>query len=387
MNLKAVQETLREQGLDGWLFYDHHRRDPLAYRVLQLPLDLQPTRRWYYYIPAVGEPLALVHQIEPKTLDSLPGKIFSYSRWTEQIERLKDLIGEAKLIAMQYSPNCANPYVSMVDAGTIELVRSFGIDIVSSADLMQLFEARWTQSQLDSHLAAGRIMDRLRAEAFAFACQRLDSGVTEWDVLSFLRERFTQEGLITDHGPIVAANANASNPHYEPTSALYTPIHPGDLLLIDMWAKLDAPYSVYYDITWTGVCGEIPAEVQKVFDVVTGARNLAIKYVVDSVANGQPIHGYEIDDICRQAIHVAGYGEYFIHRTGHSIGMDVHGAGANLDNFETHDERRIIPWTCFSIEPGIYLPHFGIRSEVNVFVGETEAYVTGEIQRQLVSLG
>ena len=388
MNVEAIQKALVAEDLDGWLFFDHHRRDPLAYRILQLGDELQPTRRWYYFIPRVGEPRALCHRIESHHLDALPGTKRYYSRWSEQQAELRLLLRSARAIAMQYSPECAVPYVAMVDAGTVELIRSLGIEIRSSANLVQLFEARWTEQQLATHFEAGRRVDRIRADAFDLIRERVRNGaeVNEWQVRSFILDLFRKQGLQTDHGPIVAVNANASDPHYEPTADRYMPIGPNDLVLIDMWAKLEDHGSVYYDITWTGFCGEPNAEVKQVFAVVSKARNSAIEFVQHSIKAKKEICGFEVDDVARGYIEREGFGEKFIHRTGHSIGTDVHGAGANMDNFETHDERRIIPWTCFSIEPGVYLPDFGIRSEVNVFVGEDGARVTGEIQTELLIL-
>jgi Xaa-Pro aminopeptidase len=385
MNLAEIQGSLQSEGFDGWLFFDHHRRDPLAYRILGLEAELQPTRRWYYFVPAHGEPRALVHRIEPHSLDGLPGDTAQYSRWAEQVDALSWLLHGARTVAMQFSPLCAVPYVSMVDGGTIDLIRSIGVEIVSSANLVQLFEARWSEQQLESHLEAGRRMDALRAQAFDLVRVQLRQGssVTEWDVHAFLRKRFSEESLVTDHGPIVAVNANASNPHYEPGSEQNAPIRRGDLLLIDMWAKLKEPDSTYYDITWTGFCGpQPPSKILDVFNIVTAARDRGIETVQNRAASG--LRGYEVDDTVRGYIEQKGFGKYFIHRTGHSIGTDVHGAGANMDNFETHDERRVVPRTCFSIEPGIYLPDFGIRSEVNVYVTEEGARVTGQIQRELV---
>jgi Xaa-Pro aminopeptidase len=277
----------------------------------------------------------------------------------------------------------------MVDAGTVELVRELGVEVRSSADLVQMFEARWSDEQLQMHFEAGRRMDRLRAEAFGFIRTRLGNGspVTEWQVHQFLRQGFEANGMVTDHGPIVAVNAHASDPHYEPSAERHSAMARGDLVLIDMWAKLDRPGAVYYDITWTGFCGEHPPEEQqRVFEIVAGARDRGVQTVKAAVSARRGLAGFEVDDAVRGHIESCGYGEYFVHRTGHSIGEDVHGAGANIDNFETHDERRVIARTCFSVEPGIYLPSFGIRSEVNVYVGEDEAIVTGEIQRELVLL-
>jgi Xaa-Pro aminopeptidase len=303
------------------------------------------------------------------------------------VEGLRKITEGVRRVAMQYSPLCAIPYVAMVDAGTVELLRSVGVDVVSSAELIQFFEARWPPEALESHLEAGRRVDKVRAGAFALIHERHGNGapVTELEVKLFVRDGFAKAGLVTDHGPIIGANANASNPHYEPTEKMNAPIRPGDFVLMDMWAKLDQPGAVYYDITWTGYCGaEPPERIRNVFDVVTGARDAAIKKVKSSIAAGYPLRGFEVDDACRGHIESNGFGEYFTHRTGHSIGQEVHGNGANMDNLETHDERRVIPWTCFSIEPGVYLPEFGVRSEVNMFIGEGEARVTGEIQRELV---
>ena len=385
MRLKEIQAALREEGLDGWLFFDHHVRDLLSYRVLGLDPAGHYTRRWYYYIPAEGEPTGLLHRVEPHSLAALPGKMRVYSRWTEHAAELQTMLNNAKRVAMQYSPNCAVPYVSMVDAGTVELIRGFGVDVVSSANLIQLFEARWTDAQLASHLEAGRRMDAHRRAAFDRIGEHLraDERITELDIQRFLRHTFAGSGLVTDHGPIVAVNANASDPHYGPTEQKHSEIRKGDVVLIDMWAKLDVPDSTYYDITWTGFCGLEPRpEIVRVFDVVRQARDSAIACAKKAVS--QALHGFDIDDAARGYIIESGFGEYFVHRTGHSIGTEVHGTGANMDNFETHDDRRIIPRTCFSVEPGIYLPEFGIRSEVNVYVSGSDAVVTGEMQRELV---
>lgn len=386
MNVSEIQEELRRQGLDGWLFFDHHLRDALAYRVLGFA-PTHVTRRWYYFIPAEGEPRGLVHRVEPKMLDALPGGKAVYSSWREQEGGIGRLLGGAKRVAMQYSPLCAIPYVAMVDAGTVELIRAAGCEVASSAELIQRFEARWTQAMLESHLDAGRRVDRVRREAFELIGERLRRGarIGEMDVRRFIRERFAGEGLVTDHGPIVAVNANAGNPHYEPSEEASSEIRRGDFVLIDMWAKLDQPGAAYYDITWTGFCGPAPREdMARVFEVVRDARDRAIARVMDAVRAGETLRGFQVDDAAREHIAAAGYGEYFTHRTGHSIGEEVHGSGANMDNLETHDERRVMPWSCFSIEPGVYLSGFGVRSEVNVFVGEGAARVTGEIQKELL---
>lgn len=387
MDIPSIQRALREEGLDGWLFFDHHRRDPLAYRVLGLETAFDPTRRWYYFIPAEGEPRKLVHRIESGVLDPLPGDKIQYAGWTAQRDGLGRILAGRRRIAMQYSAGCAVPYVSMVDAGTLELVRATGVEVASSANLIQFFEARWDQARLESHLAAGRKMDALRRAAFEFIGDRLRARehVTEWDIASFIRQGFASEGLVADHGPIVAFNEHASDPHYEPRETGSLPVKAGDVVLIDMWAKLRAPDSVYYDITWTGFCGPNPPDaLRRIFEIVRGARDAAVERVRAAVAAGETLRGFEVDDAARGYIARHGYGEQFFHRTGHSIGQEVHGVGANMDNLETHDDRCVIPWTCFSIEPGIYLPEFGVRLEVNVFVGDREARVTGEIQRDLV---
>jgi len=388
MDVEQIQSELRSQKLDGWLFFDHHQRDALAYRVLGFMPGRHVTRRWYYLIPAEGEPAGLVHNVEFEMLNPLPGVKARYSSWQEQISGVRNLLAGRRRIAMQYSPQCAIPYVSMVDGGTLELLRDMGVEVVSSADLIQHFEARWNEEALESHLEAGRRVDRVRRQAFEMIGARVHAAqaVSEYEVKQFVRREFERAGLYTGDGPIVGVNANASNPHYEPTAELNAPIRAGDFVLIDMWAKLNQPRAVYYDITWTGVCGAPTAEMQDVFAIVRGARDRAVERVKKAVAAGEEIRGFEVDDAARGYIREKGFGQYFVHRTGHSIGEDVHGSGANMDNLETHDERKVIAWTCFSIEPGVYLPIFGVRSEVNVFVGDREARVTGEIQKELVAI-
>jgi Xaa-Pro dipeptidase len=389
MHVEEIQSALREEHLDGWLFFDHHQRDPLAYRILKLNPKHVATRRWYYFIPAAGEPKGLVHAIESGVLSGLPGEVRTYASWTAQVEGLHRLLAGCRKIAMQYSPNCSIPYVSLVDGGTLELVRCAGVEVGTSANLVQLFEARWSAEQLEMHLEAGRRVDRIRAEAFQKIAAALTArqAITEWDVNRFIRGAFEESGLITDHGPIVAVNANMSNPHYEPEPEGSREIHNGDAVLIDMWAKLDQPAAVFYDITWTGYCGAVPpSSLQNVFDVVREARDRAVQRVQAAIPRGEIIHGFDVDDAARGYIKDQGFGDFFVHRTGHSIGEEVHGTGANMDNLETHDERRIIPGTCFSVEPGVYLDEFGIRSEVNVYVGAASARVTGEVQQKLVTI-
>lgn len=384
MRIEAIQQALREEGLDGWLFFDHHRRDPLAYRVLQFEPAQMVTRRWYYLIPAQGEPRGMAHKIEADTLNSLPGRKRLYAGWQEQRTALADLLTGCKTVAMQYSPQCAVPYVANVDAGTVELVRACGVEVKTSADLIQYFEARWDAAAYESHIAAGKLVDAIRRAAFQRAAP---GGTTEFDLQQFIMDQFAASGLTTDHGPIVAVNGNASNPHYAPSREANAPIRKGDLLLIDLWAKFDRPGAVYYDITWTGYLGAAaPEKMRNVFAVVAGGRDAAVSLVKHAAASGRALAGFEVDDAARGFIAQARYGEFFFHRTGHSIGEEVHGNGANMDNFETHDERKVIPRTCFSVEPGVYLPEFGIRSEVNVYRGETSVQVTGEIQTRLLEV-
>jgi Xaa-Pro aminopeptidase len=389
MDLREIQEQLRAQQLDGWLFFDHHQRDPIAYRVLSLSAKLHVTRRWYYWIPAQGQPVKLVHRIEAAMLDSLPGERKVYSGWREQRQLLECVLRSAGRVAMQFSPDCMIPYVSLVDGGTVDLVRGLGKEVVTSGPLVQYFEARWMAEQLESHYFAGRLMDLIRCEAFEEISSRIraNGSVQEIEIAEFVRARFAEQDLVTDSGPIVAVNANASNPHYAPTRESSLPIRPGDLVLIDMWAKLDRPGAVYYDITWTGYCGEQPpSEMQNVFEVVRDARDTAVDFVRTAIAEKRRICGWEVDDAARGYIQQKGFGEYFPHRTGHSIGEEVHGNGANLDNLETHDDRPIIPRTCFSVEPGVYLGKFGVRSEINCYVSEKDAGPTGEVQQRLVRI-
>jgi Xaa-Pro aminopeptidase len=388
-HIASIQQALRLENLDGWLFFDHHLRDPLAYRVLRFSPAQSVSRRWYYFVPAQGDPVALVHKIEPRVLDPLPGEKRPYAGWLQQRDALAALLSGVKTIAMQYSPLCAVPYVSNVDAGTIELIRATGVEVRSAANLIQLFEARWSQEQYDSHKAAQRKVDAIRAAAFQKVSDALaaHSPISELDIQHFILNAFQTEGLFTDHGPIVAVNSNASNPHYNPTPESHSPILPGDLLLIDLWAKLNQPSAVYYDITWTAFCGpQPPDEMLNVFAAVSGARDAAVACVQSAAARGRELHGFEVDDACRNFLRARSLADHFFHRTGHSIGEDVHGNGANMDNYETHDDRLVIPRTCFSVEPGVYLPAFGIRSEVNVYRSEAAAEVTGEIQSALLRL-
>ncbi len=390
--IARIQAALREAGVEGWLFYDFRRSDPLAYRILQLDESRLGTRRWFYFIPAEGEPVKIVHAIEPDQLEPLPGMKLTYLPWSQLHEHLRRTLQGHRRIAMQYSPDNEIPYVSRVDAGTIELVRRFGVEVVSSADLVQQFEAVWSEDQLQTHLRAEPKMRRIVDETFAEIARCVISGrpTDEYRIQQFILECFEREGLWADHPPIVAADAHSANPHYTPAPESAWPIREGTFVLIDLWAKLrDVPHAVYVDITWTGFVGEsVPERYARVFRIVREARDRALAFVREAVRARRPIRGWEVDEVARDVIRRAGLGDFFIHRTGHSIGEDVHGAGANMDNLETRDERRILPRTCFSIEPGVYFEgEFGVRSEVDVYVGEEDILVTARpIQTEVVPI-
>jgi Xaa-Pro dipeptidase len=360
----------------------------VAQGILQLPPGMR-TRRWYYFVPAKGTPRKLVHKIETESLAALPGETLFYAGQDELRKNLDKLLGRAKNIAMQYSPKNAIPYVAMVDAGTIELVRSAGAKVVSSADLVQKYEACWSAAQMESHLAAGAVIDRVVREAFQLAAKnvREKKAFTEYDLKLWFLKEFEAAGIVADNGPDIAVGPHASDPHYGPTPESASPIREGDLLLLDVWGKTKAAGSVYYDITWVGYLGaKVPEKMAKVFGIVREARDKAIELIQSSVAARKPLQGWQVDKAARKVIEKAGYGKYFFHRTGHNIGQSVHGNGVNMDGLETHDVRHLIPKTCNSIEPGIYLPEFGIRSEVNMYIGEKEAHVTGAIQKEILAL-
>ena len=393
MNLEAIQAAIRDAGFDGWLFYDHHHRDPLAAQILGLDPKAHITRRWYYYIPAEGEPRKLVHRIEQGRLDTLPGAKGQYSSWQELASGIEAMLFDARRIAMQYSPNNAIMYISMVDAGTIEFLRSLGKQIVSSADLVSQFEAVLNQEQIASHGVAQGAIDGILAEAWRELGRRLrphrggKGTLTEFELVEWLSEAMRRENLVWENGPNVSANANSSDSHYAPTADKAASIHEGDFILIDIWGRLDQPGSIYYDITWTGVVGREPSDYEQVvFETVRNARDAAIAKVEQAFAAGRPIYGYEGDDAARAVIQAAGFAKYFTHRTGHNIAHEIHGPGAHLDNLETHDERLILPNTCFSVEPGVYLPEFGIRSEIDMLTAPGKAWVTGRMQTELVRI-
>jgi len=386
MDLSAIQSALRERNLDGWLFYDHHHRDPIAYRVLGLSEKLMVTRRWFYLIPANGEPQKLVHKIESGHLDSLPGTKRTYAARQELFDGLKQMLSAHRDLAMQYSPNNAVFTISLVDAGTVELIRGLGKNVVSSGDLIAQFEATWTEDQIKTHFAARDSIDAITTAAFQEIGRRVRSGGTnEFEIQKWILEAFQRENLIADDPPVVAVNANCSNPHYSPSEASAAPIREGDFVLLDIWGKKDIPRSVYYDITWTGFVGKAPSDrMHEVFRTVRDARDLGAKFVTDAIVAGEKIAGWQVDRAVRSHIKKAGLADYFVHRTGHAIGTDVHANGANMDDLEIHDERQILPNSCFSIEPGVYLPEFGVRSEINMLVRSNTAEVTGRMQSEIV---
>jgi Xaa-Pro aminopeptidase len=391
MDLAGIQKALAEHQIDGWLFYDFRGSNPIARAVIGFDESQIATRRWFFLVPRVGEPTAILHVIEPNALRGAPGVKVLYRSWKELESTLRTHLQGMARVAMEYSPGAAIPYVGRVDAGTVEMVRASGPEVVSSADLVQQFEARWDAEQKALHDRAARDTLAAKDEAFALIRERLAASMTvkESEVQAFIQARFEARGLMTHHPCIVAVNDHASDPHFETCSGPGDrEIRKGDVVLIDLWAKVAAnPKAVYYDATWMGFCGgEPPERVREVWEVVKGGRDAAIDFVKAAVAEGRPVHGYEVDDVARGFIEARGYGPYFLHRTGHSIGYEVHGNGVNIDNLETRDQRRIVPGLCFSIEPGVYLPEFGVRSEIDMFVGEKAAEVTGDIQRELLLL-
>lgn len=387
-----IQRALRETpGLDGWLFYDFRGSDPLAYRVLGLDPTRHVTRRWYYWVPVQGQPVKLAHRIEPRVLDGLPGDLRLYVSWTEQQAALAELLAGVRRLAMQYSPMNAIPYVSRVDAGTVELVRSFGAEVVTSADLVQRFEAVWTGAQLASHREAAETLRRIVDEAFAHVAEERAArrALTEYGLQQFILARIRAHGLVTGSAPIAAVDAHSADPHYGPGPEGSAEVREGALVLIDLWAKRPEPGSVYADITWTGYVGRtVPSRQREVFDIVRAARDAALAFVRSRARADDLPCGWEVDRVCRRVVAEAGYGDRFVHRTGHSIGEEVHGNGANLDDLETRDGRRLLPGTCFSIEPGIYLPgDFGIRSELDVYLDGRDALVFGQpVQTEIVPI-
>jgi Xaa-Pro aminopeptidase len=392
MDLQKIQTTLQSLNLDGWLFYDFHNRDAIAGRILDIDKNKLATRRWFYYIPAKGEPKKLVHKIESAQLDHLVGEKFIYLPWQEQHNHLKNILGTAKRIAMQYSPNNAIPYVSIVDGGTVDLIRSFGIEVATSADLVSIFESYLTEEDRLSHYRAGDIMQMVKNETFKEIGKRIKAGdnPTEYEIQQFMQDLMTKNGMVFSDGPIVAINEHAADPHFEPNPSNTFKMKEGDLVLLDLWAKLNQPRGIYYDITWMGFIGkEVPKKITDILQIVFDARDAALNYVRQKMQNNEPVRGCDVDDVCRKVIIDAGYADYFTHRTGHNIGEEVHGNGTHIDNLETKDERFLVKGSCFSIEPGIYLKHekIGFRSEIDVFLDDNgNVHVAGDIQKEIIKI-
>ena len=387
LDIPAVQRSLKADGLDGWLLYDFHGSNPIAARLAGL-IGAHTTRRWYYFIPASGQPRKLVHAIEPNTLTDLPGETTRYAGRLELEKGVAALVSGTNVIAMEYSPAGAIPYVSRVDAGTIEFIRTLGVQVKSSGDLIGRFEAAWNEAAIQTHRAASEKLYRIKDQAFAYASGRLAAGepVHEFEIQQAMAAWFRAERLVTDAPPIVGAQENAGNPHYAPTAAVSRPFRANEVLLLDLWGKLDQPGAVYADITWVGFSGQPPADVEAAWSAVTAGRDAAVRLVQTRLSSGSELRGWEVDRAARDVISAAGFGPSFIHRTGHSLGEDVHGNGVHMDDYETHDDRRLLPGTGFTIEPGIYLPRFGVRSEINMVVGDRIADVTGPVQKELVQI-
>jgi Xaa-Pro aminopeptidase len=389
LDVPAVQEALRTEGLDGWLLYDFHGSNPIAARLAgTLGSGTMTTRRWFYLIPATGEPRGLVHAIERHNLDALPGPKTVYAG-REQLEAgLGQLVGGLRRVAMEYSAGCAIPYISRIDAGTMELVRRLGVDVLSSGDLVQRFEARWDDEALASHRRAARALYAIKDRAFEaiFARTRAGEAPQEYDIQQLMVGWFRDEGLTSDSAPVVAAQENAGNPHYLPTTAASRAIAPGELVLLDLWGKLPAPGAVYADITWVGFTGPRPPDdMERAFTTVCGARDRAVDLVRMAAQTGRVLHGWEVDRAAREVLQEAGYGARVLHRTGHSLGTEVHGNGVHMDDFESHDDRRLLAGSGFTVEPGLYFDTFGVRTEVNVFLGAGGAELTGPAQAALVT--
>ncbi len=388
-HIENIQKSIREKGIDGWLFCDFHHRDLMAYKILKLPQTFT-SRRWFYLIPAEGTPKKLVSKVESTKLNELPGEKNTYLSWRELHSSLKELLKGMKKVAMQYSPMNNIPYVSVVDAGTVELVKSTGVEVVSSADLVQEFEAIIDEEGYKTHVEAGKIIQDIKNRAFKKIREAIDRGekLTEYQLQQWIVSEFHKNNLTCmDEHPIVGINEHPSDPHFTPSPNNPYYFKEGDRVLIDLWAKLDKPGAIFYDITWCGYVGKNPPEdYVKVFNIVRDARNAALNFVIDKFDKGEKVYGFQVDDVCRKVIEDAGYGRYFIHRTGHSIGEEVHGNGVNIDNLETKDERELVPGICFSIEPGIYIPgKVGVRSEIDVFIKlDGEVVVAGDIQDELI---
>jgi len=384
--VEKIQQVLRQEKLPAWLFYDFRGRDPLALRILGLDPEKHASRQWFYLVPADGKPRKLVHRIESKQLEDLPGETFLYSRWSELERGLRKLIGDGNRVAMQYSPGAAIPYVSMVDGGTLDLVRGLGVEIVSSENLIQYLDSVWSADQYKQHLSAAEKITAIVQEAFRETARRIrsDRSTDEYAIQEYIMNRFSESGLVTDFPPIVAVNANSSDPHYCPGPEMSAPITENDFLLIDLWAREDAPDAVFSDITWTCFLGnQAPERIQAVFNTVLAARDRGVEVLRERWSDGARIEGWEVDDAVREVIVANGFGDYVLHRTGHNLGLEIHANGVNFDNFETHDTRQVIPGITCTIEPGVYVGEFGVRSEINVYMSDQGPVITTPPQKEL----
>jgi len=391
LDVAAVQRSLAAERVDGWLLYDFHGSNPIAATLAGLTGGgHMTTRRWYYLIPAAGEPRGVVHAIERHNLDALPGEKIVYAGRRQLEEALTRLLRGVSRVAMEYSPDCAIPYLSRVDAGTAEAIRRRGVEIVSSGDLVQRFEAAWSEAQLVSHRQASAALHLIKDRAFdaVAAALRDRTPLTEHALQQRMVTWFEEEGLVSDSAPVVAIGANGGDPHYLPTAGQSRPIVPDEVLVLDLWGKQAVPGAVFADITWVGVTGRtVPAEPARAFRAVTEARDAAVALIEDAVRTGRDIRGWEVDRAARDVLEQAGYADHILHRTGHSLGETVHGNGVHLDDYETHDDRRVLPGAGFTIEPGLYFETFGVRTEINMFRGAREAVVTGPRQMEIMTLG
>ena len=391
LDVAAVQQSLKAEGLDGWLLYDFHGSNPIAARLAGTANGAKmTTRRWFYLVPATGEPRGLVHAIERQTLDALPGEKTIYAGRQQLDAGLTKLLSGVKRVAMEYSRDCAIPYISRIDAGTVELVRSRGIDVESSGDLVQRFEAVWDKAALATHREASAALYRVKDRAFEWIAGRVADGdaLTEFAVQQQMASWFEEEGLVSDSAPVVAAQENAGDPHYLPTARRSRPIRKGELVLLDLWGKKrENPQAVYADITWVGFTGpEVPPEMARAFGAIGQARDAAVALVQESARQQRDLRGWQVDRAARQVLEQAGFGERILHRTGHNLGREVHGNGVHMDDYESHDDRRLLPGTGFTIEPGLYFESFGVRTEINMYYGQREALVTGPAQTAIVRL-
>jgi Xaa-Pro aminopeptidase len=391
LDVPAVQRALGAEGLDGWLLYDFHGSNPIAAKLAGLlDGDHIATRRWYYLIPAAGEPRAVVHAIERHNLDALPGEKAVYAGHRQLDDALTQLLRGVRRVAMEYSPDCSIPYLSRVDAGTVEAIRQRGVEIVSSGDLVQQFEATWSVAQLSSHRAAAAALYRIKDRTFDLVREALGNGtrLTEYAVQQQMVEWFAAEGLVSDSPPVIAVGPNAGNPHYLPTAQRSRPIVADEVLLVDLWGKRAEPGAVFADITWVAVTsGTVPSEPARAFRAVADARDTAVAFIQDAVQTGRDVRGWEVDRSARAVLERAGFADHILHRTGHSLGESVHGNGVHLDDYETHDDRRVLPGAGFTIEPGLYFDGFGVRTEINMFRDAREAVVTGPRQMEIITLG